>query len=121
MDWPRVQVPEFMLIYVTRPTPYGVFILLDGIMEANHNIAEWPCGQPSQLSPIFGETKTALTMPRKKHVRGTMVYGLLELELVEKVLERGTGVRSTPSSRVIGRMKYRLALVLCGLVQFRNQ
>jgi hypothetical protein len=74
-----------------------------------------------KLSPIFGETKTALTMPRKKHVRGTMVYGLLELELVEKVLERGTGVRSTPSSRVIGRMKYRLALVLCGLVQFRNQ
>jgi hypothetical protein len=42
------------------------------------------------LSTIFGETKMALTMPRKKHVRGTMVYGLLELELVEKGLERGT-------------------------------
>lgn len=31
---------------MTPSTPYGVFTLFDGIMEANQNIAEWPCGQP---------------------------------------------------------------------------
>lgn len=45
-EWPGSYSSRVPRIYMTPSTPYGVFTLFDGIMEANQNIAEWPCGQP---------------------------------------------------------------------------